>query len=133
MNKLFIGMLLLFLPLLTACDNPFEEIKNDIDAIKAIQDVQTEVEQIEALLDKDTPFDAATVKTTLSEINQNIDAILKSDAAVSVIKSEYEGDVVADIEAFKTDPEFINNYNTLDQESKDLIDSIVLKLENAGF
>lgn len=117
-------MLLLLTGIFTACENPFEEVKNDLDAIQAMQDVEDKVEKIKKYLNNTIVFDATKVKEYLVDINDNITTILESDAAVSVIRDEYTGDKAnfkEEIEAFKIS----DNYDSLDVESKQIIEDLI--------
>ena len=135
MKKLFLVLLLLVTGLFTACENPFEEVKNDLDAIQAMQDVQDKVAQIETLLAQ-ASFDAGdieSVKALLVSMSGDVDTILESDAAVSVLREEYDGDVKADVEAFKNSANYADYEASVDDASKLLVDNIVNKLIQAGF
>lgn len=125
-SYLFI-LLTLMLMVLMSCDNPFERIQNDIDAIKSIRNIEESINNVESYL-KETEgkvFDADKVAELINDINKELDTVLKSEGAVSILREEYDGDLKEELEDFKLLPK----YNLLDNSTKDMLDNIIIRID----
>ena len=123
---------------LMSCENPFEQIQDDIDAIKAAQNIESSIKELESLL-SDTNQDnlnEVSIKENLNIINQQLNTVLNSPAAVSILKEEFKNrtgeTLTSAIEEFQSGALYDDSYAKLDAETKGILDSIVLRISNAG-
>lgn len=112
MKNLLFGIILIVTVVLTGCENPFEEVTETAEAVAAAQELQTNMDTTTAITDKISNGETITSAEGDSLIAAlgNIDTVLKSDIAASVIQN-YGGTAITDI---NNDVLGAINYDTID-------------------
>lgn len=138
MKSFLFVLLTLMLMILMSCENPFEQIQDDIDAIKAAQNIESSIKELESLL-SDTNQDnlnEVSIKENLNIINQQLNTVLNSPAAVSILKEEFKNrtgeTLTSAIEEFQSGALYDDSYAKLDAETKGILDNIVSRISDAG-
>lgn len=138
MKSFLFVLLTLMLMVLMSCENPFEQIQDDIDAIKAAQNIESSIKELESLL-SDTNQDnlnEVSIKENLNIINQQLNTVLNSPAAVSILKEEFKNrtgeTLTSAIEEFQSGALYDDSYAKLDAETKGILDNIVSRISDAG-